>query len=260
MNENLFEEEANCIGKFRGFQRIHFAFYFLFIAFLLVNWSCDKRENLKEQAKAEILKQCRDILSMTYENGENLKCISEYGLEPNWNFSGNRIELLYTKGFFFLFEIQSSFTNKNNNELKTIISSIHSCSGVPPHFLLIERTHLTFNEKTGKGKVNRTEVLNGGELTLAPTEQDTFGDVLYMAVKDDKQFEEFLIKRGFLSPQQQVEFRRIQEKTSKAALGQVLVEKGIFTADEWEHIKQQYCEEKRKEIQIQDGLGIIFDK
>jgi hypothetical protein len=247
MDEITFKEETNRNGKFRDFQVIHFVLYFLFIAFLLANWSCDNRKNLKEQAKTEILKQCRDILSITYENGENLKYTSEYDLESNWNFSGNRIELLYTKGFFYLFKIESTFTNKNNNELKTIISSVHTCSGVPPHFLLIERTHLTFNEKTGKGEVTRTEVLDGGELTLAPTEQDIFGDVLYMAVKDDKQFEEFLIKRGFLSPQQQVEFRRIQEKTSKAALGQVLIEKGIFTADEWEHIRQQYFEEKRKD-------------
>jgi len=260
MDRNIFTEEANYNRKFQDFPRIRFAFSLLFIAFLLSIWGCDKKESLKEQAKAEIWKQCRDILSMTYEKGENLKYTSEYGLGSDWIFSGNRIETLYTKGFFFLFEIESSFANKNNNELKIIISSIHSCSGVPPHFLLMERTHLEFNDKTGKGKVTRTEVLEGGELTLAPTEQDTFGDVLYLAVKDDKQFEEFLIKRGFLSPQKQVEFRRIQEKTSKAALGQVLIEKGIFSADEWERIKRQYFAEKRKGILNPEELDRFLSK
>jgi hypothetical protein len=124
----------------------------------------------------------------------------------------------------------------------------------------MERTHLEFNDKTGKGKVTRTEVLEGGELTLSPTKQDTFGDVLYLAVKDDKQFEEFLIKRGFLSPQKQVEFRRIQEKTSKAALGQVLIEKGIFSADEWERIKRQYFAEKRKGILNPEELDRFLSK
>lgn len=254
MDRNIFTEEANNIRKFQDFPRILFVFSLFFIAFLLSICGCDKGESLKEQAKAEMCKQCRDILSMTYDKGENLKYTSEYGLGSDWNFSGNRIESLYTKGFFFLFDVESSFTNKNNNELKIIISSIHSCSSVPPHFVLIERTHLEFNDRTGKGKVTKTEVLEGGELALAPTEKDTFGDVLYLAVKDDKEFEEFLIKKGFLAPEKQGEFRRIQEKTSKAALGQVLIEKGIFSADEWERIKRQYCAEKGKGILSQEEL------
>lgn len=233
---------------------------FLFLTFLLSLWGCDKRERMKQQAMTELLQQGKNILSMTYEQGKNLRYIEEYALGSEWIFLGNRIETLYTKGFFFLFEIESTFTNKTNNELKIIISSIHSCSGVPPHFVLIERTHLEFNDKTGKGKVTKTEVLEGGELTLAPTEKDTFGDVLYMAVKDDKELEEFLIKKGFLAPQKQAEFRKIQKETGKASLGQALKEKKIFSADEWDRIKRQYLAEKGKGILSPEELDRFLSK
>jgi hypothetical protein len=248
MDESILREEANYIGDAQKLRRRRFVFFFLFIAFLLALWGCDKRESIKQQVRMEICEKCRDMLSMTYEKGQNLKYLAEYGLESDWSFSGNRIETLYTKGFFFLFEIESSFTNKNNDELKIIISSVHSCSGVPPHFVLIERTHFKFNDKTGEGKVIKTEVLEGGVLILAPTKRDIFGDVLYSAVKDDKQLEEFLISKGFLSSQKLIEFSRIQKETSKASLGQALIENGIFSADEWEHIKRQYWAEKEKRI------------
>ena len=201
---------------------------------------------MKQQAMTEMLQKGIDVLSRTYKNGESLKY--EYGLGSEWIFIGNQIETLFAKGFFFLFEIESTFTNTTNKELKIIISSIHSCSGATPHFVLIERTHFEFNDKTGEGKLTKTEVLEGGELTLAPTKQDIFFDVLYSAVKDDEQFEEFLVNKGFLSPQKQVQFRKIQKQTGKASLGQALIEKGIFSPDEWERIKREYWAEKGKKM------------
>ncbi|MCK4828866.1 hypothetical protein KA005_74770 [bacterium] len=245
---NILREEAGYIRKSQKIPKIGFVFTFLFVALLLSILGCEKRERMKEQAMIEIWQQGKDILSLTYEKGKNLKYIAEYGLDDDWIFSGNRIETLYTKGFFFLFEIESTFTNKTNNELKIIISSIHSCSGVPPHFVLIERNHFQFNDKTGTGKMTKTEVLEGGMLTLAPTEQDSFGDVLYSAVKDDEQFEEFLVNKGFLSLQKQVEFRKIQKETGKASLGQALIEEGIFSSEEWERIERQYWAEKGKKM------------
>ena len=80
MDRNIFTEEANNIRKFQDFPWILFVLSLFFIAFLLSIYGCDKRESLKEQAKAEMCKQCRDILSMTYDKGENLKYTSEYGL------------------------------------------------------------------------------------------------------------------------------------------------------------------------------------
>jgi hypothetical protein len=116
MHRNIFTEEANYIRKLLNFPWILFIFSLFFIAFLLSICGCDKGESLKEQAIVKMWKQCRDILSMTYDKGEYL--ISEYGLVSDWNFSGNCIELMCTNGFFFLFDVESSFSNKNNNELK----------------------------------------------------------------------------------------------------------------------------------------------
>ncbi|MBW2664550.1 MAG: hypothetical protein JRD93_21895 [Deltaproteobacteria bacterium] len=92
---------------------------------------------MKQQAMTEMLQKGIDVLSRTYKNGESLKY--EYGLGSDWIFTGNQIETLFAKGFFFLFEIECTFTNTTNKELKIIISSIHSCSGATPHFVLIER-------------------------------------------------------------------------------------------------------------------------
>ena len=227
-------------------RRRRFVYFFLFIVFLLSVWGCDKKENKKQQAMKEIWQQCKDILSMTYEKDENLSSTDKYGLGSDWIFSDNRIETLYKKGFFFLFRIESSFTNKNNDELKIIISSKCSCSGVPPHFVLIERSHFEINDKTGEPKFINNEVLEGGMLTLAPTKQDDFSDVLYWAVKMDKQLEEFLVTKGLLTPQQLIEFIRIQNKNSMTSLDQALIEEGIFSAEEWMRIKRQFWAEKKK--------------
>lgn len=250
-------KNKNYIREVQKLRRI-FIFSFLFIAFLLSICGCDQRERMKQQAMTEMWQQGKDVLSRTYKKGEFLKY--EYGLGSDWIFSGNRIETLFTKGFFFLFDLESTFTNRTNKDLKIIINSIYSCSGVPQHVVLIQRTHFEFNDKTGEGKLTKKEVLEGGALTLAPTKQDIFFDVLYSAVKDDEQFEEFLIKKGFLPPQKQVEFRKIQEKTGKASFGQALIEKGIFSVEEWERIVRQYLAEKRKNILSPEELDRFLNK
>lgn len=168
---------------------------------------------------------------------------------PDWIFSDSQIETLYRKGFFFLFDIESTYTNKNNDELKIILRSKHTCSGYPPHFLLIERTHFKVNDKTDEVKLTKEEVLEGGDLTLAPTKQDRFGDFLYRVVKDDKELQEFLLRKGFLSTDQLKEFIRIQEKTGKASFGKALIEKGMFSEEEWKSIVRQYSEEKGERVE-----------
>ncbi len=247
MDGSIPKAEAQHMREVQKSRRGGFSLFLLLLAFLLSLWGCDKKENLKQQAMMEVRKECEDILSMTAGRFENQALEAEYGMGSDWAFSGKRVETLYAKSFFFLLEVEATFTNKTNKQLKTIIRSKHSCSGVPPHLMFIERQYYLANDKTGEVKTTKEEVLEGGKLVLAPTKEDEFGDVLYVAIKDDRQLEEFLVKKGYLSPQKRSEFKRIQEESSKAALGQVLIEKGFFKADEWERIKQEYFAQKQKD-------------
>ena len=238
--------DAKCIQKGPMIPKI-LLMCSLFLPILLSMSGCDKRESMKQQAMMEVRQECEDLLTVEAEGFEDQMYEAEYGMGSDWAFSGKRVETLYAKSFFFLLEVEATFTNKANKELKTIIRSKHSCSGVPPHLVLIERNYFLANEKTGEVKATKEEVSEGCKLVLAPTKEDEFFDVLYRAVKDDRQLEEFLVEKSYLPSQRRAEFRKIQEESSKSALGQVLVEKGFFTAEQWEHIMNEYYAEKQKD-------------
>jgi hypothetical protein len=239
------------------FNNRRFAFYTICLILAFCHEACNKKEQIRNQVLSEAQQKCRDNLSITYEEGKNLSVVSAYGLESDWEYSGNEIKTLYSESFFSLFEVESTFTKKANKDLRTIITSKESCSGVPPHYLLMERTQYLLNKKDGTIKTVREEVLDGGKLVQAPLEEDEFWDLLYSSLVDDRQFEQYVLRKRLLTPQKHAEFKKILEESSQANLGQNIINKGIFTAQEWERIRKQYYEEKQKGKLTLEDLNVL---
>lgn len=60
---------------------------------------------------------------------------------------------------------------------------------MPPHILLLEREHFSKSQNSEKLELIKKEVLENGNLSLAPTEEDTASDILYNKIKNEKQNE-----------------------------------------------------------------------
>lgn len=115
---------------------------------------------------------------------EEILVTVEYGLEPYWEYSNQQVETLYERGFFFLFEKETSFTHSTNDSLEIIVKSIYSSSGAPPHLILLERNYFQYNSYDNSINYIKTEVLENDSLTLAPTRSDEFMDILYHQIME----------------------------------------------------------------------------
>jgi len=165
-----------------NFSIIQIIFGFL----ILVHTGCGNNESYTEQAIKEVEEQC--LYRISTPNEDKMSRV-EIGLGPNWQYSRHVVEKLYNEGFFFLFHKQSEFIDKTDNNLIRIVYSVYSCSGVPPHILILEREHFSKSQNNETLELIKKEVLENGNLSLAPTDEDTASDILYNKIKNEKQNE-----------------------------------------------------------------------
>ena len=161
-------------------------FFIILIIFgllILIHTGCGNDESYTEQAIKDVEKQC--LYRISTPNEDKMSRV-EVGLGPNWQYSSHSVEKLFSQGFFFLFYKQSEFIDKNNNILIRIVYSVYSCSGEPPHILLLEREHFSKSQNNETLKLIKKEVLENGNLSLAPTDEDISSDTLYNKIKNEK--------------------------------------------------------------------------
>lgn len=150
----------------------------MFMSFIIFTSGCKAKDDTFSTALNEIRNACIESISSSPDNKWNINNI-EYGLGEEWRYEFNeeKINVLYNKSFFFLLQKESSFSNSANSKIRKHIRTIYSCSGVPPHLTTIERTYFSVGPDR-MVKVEKTEVLEGGKLVVALTDEDTFFDVL----------------------------------------------------------------------------------
>jgi len=162
----------------------NFSIILIIFGFLiLIHTGCGNDDSYTEQAIKDVEEQC--LYRISTPNEDKMSRI-EVGLESNWQYSSHSVEKLFNEGFFFLFYKQSEFIDKTNNNLIRIVYSIYSCSGVPPHILLLEREHFSKSQNSEKLELIKKEVLENGNLSLAPTDEDISSDILYNKIKNEK--------------------------------------------------------------------------
>ena len=162
----------------------NFSIILIIFGFLiLLHTGCGNDDSYTEQTIKEVEEQC--LYRISTPNEDKMSRV-EVGLGPNWQYSSHSVEKLFSQGFFFLFYKQSEFIDKNNNNLIRIVYSVYSCSGEPPHILLLEREHFSKSQNNETLKLIKKEVLENGNLSLAPTDEDTASDILYNKIKNEK--------------------------------------------------------------------------
>ncbi len=154
----------------------------IFVFLILINTGCGNDDSYKQAIK-DVEEQC--LYRISTRNEDKMSRI-EVGLGPNWQYSSHSVEKLFNEGFFFLFYKQSEFIDKTDNNLIRIVYSVYSCSGEPPHILLLEREHFSTNKNNETLKLIKKEVLENGNLSLAPTDEDISSDTLYNKIKNEK--------------------------------------------------------------------------
>jgi len=156
---------------------------FIFGFLILIHTGCGNDDSYTKQAIKDVEKQC--LYRISTPNEDKMSRV-EVGLGPNWQYSSHSVEKLFNENFFFLFHKQSKFIDKTDNTLTRIVYSVYSCSGVPPHILLLERNHFSKSQNSDELELIKREVLENGNLSLAPTEEDTASDILYNKIKNEK--------------------------------------------------------------------------
>jgi len=138
---------------------------------------CKDKYDTLDTAVNETRKTC--IASISSDPNDKLGYNVEYDLGKEWRYEFNeeKVSVLYNKSFFFLLQKNSTFSNTSNSKIRKHIKTIYSCTGVPPHLTTIERTYFS-EDPNGMVKVEKSEVLEGGKLVVAPTKEDIFFDVL----------------------------------------------------------------------------------
>jgi len=150
---------------------------------ILIHSGCGDNESYTKQAIKDVEEQC--LYRISTPNEDKMSRV-EIGLGPNWQYSSHSVEKLFNQNFFFLFHKQSEFIDKTDNNLIRIVYSVYSCSGVPPHILLLEREHFSKSQNSDELELIKREVLENGNLSLAPTDEDTSSDILYNKIKNEK--------------------------------------------------------------------------
>ena len=145
---------------------------------MLFHLGCENNKNSLDTAINEVRENCIELLSSDPDDKWQINN-AEYGLDKKWHYEFNeeKVRVLYNKSFFFLIQKEATFSNTSDSKSRKHIRTIYSCSGVPQHLTAIERTYF-LEDQYGKIELEKTEVLEGGELVIAPTEEDTFFDVL----------------------------------------------------------------------------------
>jgi hypothetical protein len=170
MKDNLFLVKKACRNKISR--------YSLIMLLILFALGCKEEKKLLDTAINETRDACIASLSSDPNDKWNINNV-KYDLGKEWHYVVNeeKVRVLYNQSFLFLLQKEETFSNKSSSRISKHIQTIYSCSGVPPHLTIIERTYF-LEDPHGTIKVEKTEVLEGGKLVVAPTKEDTFFDVL----------------------------------------------------------------------------------
>ena len=162
----------------------NFSIILIIFGFLiLIHTGCGNDDSYTKKAIKDVEEQC--LYRISTPNEDKMSRV-EVGLGPNWQYSSHSVEKLFNENFFFLFHKQSKFIDKTDNTLTRIVYSVYSCSGEPPHILLLEREHFSKSQNNETLKLIKKEVLENSNLSLAPTDEDTSSDTLYNKIKNEK--------------------------------------------------------------------------
>ena len=148
----------------------------IFISLFLL--ACDDNKITLDDAINDVRENC--IESLTSDPDDKWQVNNaEYGLGKEWHYEFDKedVKVLYSKSFFFLIQKDATFSKISDSKIKKHIRTIYSCSGATPHLTTIERAYF-LEDQYEKITHEKTEVLEGGKLVVAPTKEDTFYDVL----------------------------------------------------------------------------------
>ena len=157
----------------------------LYVILVVLLGGCTKQNTDTEDAIESVREQCEfRILSEDRMDHSTLRII--YGLDSDWDYEGYKMYNTYSNGFFYLFEKETTFKHKSKDSLETIINSVYSCSGVPPHLTVLERSFFNYNRTTHDVTWIKKLVNEDSELAKAPTDRDESLDVMYQMVKSEE--------------------------------------------------------------------------
>jgi hypothetical protein len=187
MKNNVFDSEKED-SKFVSRNTCYNArlIFTMLMSLIIFASGCKAKDDTLATALNETRNTCIALISSSPIEKWNINNI-EYNLGEEWRYEFNeeKISVLYNKSFFFLLQKDSIFSNSANSKVRKHIKTIYSCSGVPPHLTTIERTYFSV-DPNNMVEVEKTEVLEGGKLVVAPTDEDTFFDVLQKQDAYDK--------------------------------------------------------------------------
>ena len=154
----------------------------LYVILAVLLGGCTNQNTDTEDAIESVREQCESRIS-NEDSWDSPTINMVYDLDLDWEYQGSELYNTYSNGFFFLFEKETTFQHNFKDSLEMIINSVYSCSGVPPHLTVLERSFFNYNRATHDLTRVKKLVNEESELVKAPTELDESIDIMYQMLK-----------------------------------------------------------------------------